>query len=81
MSGRADGEAETASTSKNVLDAARDHPWSLVVAAGALLVAFWSAFLQPALSPNGYIPLMVFYALLALGFVYVDEFSKIRLTG
>ncbi|WP_416840666.1 hypothetical protein [Haloferax sp. DFSO52] len=82
MSGRAEGTAETVSTQNHrVLDAVRSHPWALSIAVGSLLVAFWAAVIQPRASPNGYVPIMVFYTILAVGFVYVDEFKSIRLTG
>jgi hypothetical protein len=68
------------SVTERVTDWARHwQAWS--VALFSLLVVGWAAFLQPEASPKGYIPIFAGFAVLAVGYVYMDEESQIRLAS
>jgi hypothetical protein len=63
-----------------VVDWARHwKAWSL--AALSLAVVGWAAFLQPQASPKGYIPIFAGFALLAVGFVYLQEETQIHVVS
>ncbi|WP_136601716.1 hypothetical protein [Salinigranum halophilum] len=65
---------------ERVTDWARHwQAWS--VAGFSLLVVGWAAFLQPQTSPKGYIPIFLGFAALAVGYVYLDEESQVRLAS
>jgi hypothetical protein len=74
-------ESEAASeTLETVVDWARHwRAWSL--AALSLAVVGWAAFLQPETSPPGYVPIFVGFALLAVGYVYLQEETQIHVAS
>ena len=53
--------------------------WSLL--AFSLAVVGWAAFLQPEAAPNGYIPIFLGFAAIAVGSVYLDEETQLRLAS
>jgi hypothetical protein len=68
----------------SVLDTVTDwgrHWQAWGIAALSLAVVGWAAFLQPQTSPKGYIPIFLGFAALAVGYVYLDEETQIRLTS
>lgn len=71
-----DGSEE--STLENAASDVLGHWQATLFAAGSLAIAYWAAFLQPQLSPKWYVPIMVTFALGALGYVYLAEHSTIR---
>jgi uncharacterized membrane protein HdeD (DUF308 family) len=54
------------------------HWRALAVAAVSLAVVGGAAFLQPQTSPNGYVPVFLGFAALAVGCVYLAEETRIR---
>jgi hypothetical protein len=72
-----DGSEESAL--ENVASDVAAHWQAALFAAGSLAVAYWAAFVQPELSPKGYVPIMVAYALGAIGYVYVTEHAGVRI--
>ncbi|ELZ35305.1 hypothetical protein C474_00105 [Halogeometricum pallidum JCM 14848] len=72
-----DGNSE--SDESHLRTAARDvarHWQAAAFAVGSLAVAYWAAFLQPSVSPKWYVPIMLGYAALAVGYILVtEEFS------
>jgi hypothetical protein len=73
--------ADATDASRSPLDAVADwarhwKAWSIV--GFSLLVAGWAAFVQPQASPKGYIPIFVAFALMAAGYVYLDEETQVR---
>lgn len=54
------------------------HYQAVLFAAGSAAVAYWSAFVRPEMSPKWYVPIMVTFALGALGYVYVAEHSMLQ---
>jgi hypothetical protein len=52
--------------------------WGLALC--SLLVVGW-AVVQPAVSPKGYIPICFGFAAIAVGYVYLDEESQVRLAS
>jgi hypothetical protein len=68
------------SVTERVTDWAR-HWQAWGVALFSLLVVGWAALLQPEASPKGYIPIFAGFAALAVGYVYMDEESQIRLAS
>jgi hypothetical protein len=71
-------------SSDSVLETATDwarhwKAWSLL--AFSLAVVGWAAFLQPEASPKGYVPIFLGFAAIAVGYVYLDEESQIRLSS
>lgn len=75
---RADDGSEE-STIKNVASDVSDHWRAMLFAAGSLAIAYWAAFLNQQMSPKWYVPIMVTFALGAVGYVYLAEHSTIRL--
>lgn len=73
------GGGSDESALETILSDVAKHYKALLFAAGSLAVAYWSAFVQPEMSPKGYIPLMVTFALVAVGYIYVAEHSTLRL--
>ncbi|MDS0294530.1 hypothetical protein [Halogeometricum luteum] len=59
-------------------DVAR-HWQAAAFAVGSLAVAYWAAFLQPSASPKWYVPIMLGYAALAVGYIFVAEESSLNL--
>ncbi len=76
--------ADTTDSSDSVLETATDwaqHWKSMGLIAFSLAVVGWAAFLQPETSPKGYIPIFLGFAAIAVGYVYLDEESQIRLSS
>jgi hypothetical protein len=77
-------EASTENQSdESVVETARQwasHWQAWAIAAVSLGVVGWSVS-QPQASPKGYIPIFLGFAALAVGFVYLDEESGLRLTS
>jgi hypothetical protein len=72
-----DGSDSSRSPRDAIADWARHwKAWSIV--GFSLLVAGWAAFVQPQASPKGYIPIFVAFALIAAGYVYLDEETQVR---
>ncbi|MFC6824550.1 hypothetical protein [Halopelagius fulvigenes] len=75
--GRGGGSEE--SSLENAVSDVSSHYKAVLFAAGSFAVAYWSAFVRPEMSPKWYVPIMVTFALGALGYVYLAEHSTLRL--
>ncbi|WP_380681784.1 hypothetical protein [Salinigranum sp. GCM10025319] len=67
--------------SRSLSDIATDwarHWKAWTVAGFSLLVVGWAAFVQPQASPKGYIPIFAALALMAAGYVYLNEETTVR---
>ncbi|WP_089882094.1 hypothetical protein [Halogeometricum limi] len=71
-----DGQSDESFVKRVATDVAR-HWQAATFALGSLAVAYWAAFVNPAMSPRWYVPILLIYATLAVGYIYLTEESSL----
>ncbi|SFR57348.1 hypothetical protein SAMN04487947_2417 [Halogeometricum rufum] len=71
-----DGQSDESRVKSAVRDVAR-HWQAAAFGLGSLAVAYWAAFVNPAMSPKWYVPIMLVYLGIAVGYIYVVEETKL----
>jgi hypothetical protein len=81
-SGRDEPTDESAeSTLHHAVSLLVSHWQATLFAAASLGVAYWAEFYNDPMSPKWYVPIMLTFALGALGYIYLTAYSSMRIGG